>query len=102
MSTARGRRGIVRRAAKALRAWREERLVSATSLAERFGVTQQIWTAWERGAKRPSLLNALELEAFTEGAVRYEQWDYPDAAATFANVVARRACAPCVSAEAVA
>ncbi len=89
MTTTRARKGVVRRAASGLRAWRKERGASAAECAADFGVAQQLWAAWECATKRPSLLNALALENFTHGAVRYERWDYPEWT-LFVPVVARR------------
>lgn len=98
MGVARGRKGIVKRASARLRAWRVARGLSVTGAAARFGVGQQVWTAWERATKRPSLINAIVLEAVTDGDVRYEAWDYPDWTPHFATLVARRGLARAVDA----
>lgn len=40
------------------------------------GVAPQVWQAWECGAKRPDLANAIALEWLTDGHVKIERWGY--------------------------
>lgn len=81
-----------KRAAAALRAWREREGLSITTAAERLELNTQNWSDYEHVKKRPSLANALLIDQLTLGAVRFEWWDYSNRImATVAHIAKLRA-----------
>ncbi len=64
-------------AANRLRAWRTTANVSQSQLAKVFGLKQPAVALWENRG-RPDLARALELQAFTGGAVMAVVWGYSE------------------------
>lgn len=91
-----------KRAAAALRAWREREKLTLAAAADRLDLNSaQVWWSWEHieenpgpnhHDKRPSLEHALELDQLTLGAVRFEWWGFPGRIlATMAHIAQQRA-----------
>jgi len=62
--------------AELLKAWREARGVSQTSIADALDIRQNTVSEWEKGSRRPDLPNALRLESHTDGGVAAVSWGY--------------------------
>lgn len=56
--------------------WREEAGLTQEKAAERLGVKQGTYAAWELD-RAPDLHNALQIEKLTDGAVPAENWPKP-------------------------
>lgn len=64
--------------ARRLREWRLVRGVSQARLTELLDVHRRTPHEWEWGAKIPSLMSAVRIDALTEGEVPVEAWGYTE------------------------